>query len=147
MVKVASVQEAIVSRLCVSMIVEYVLGQHVGPKYKTTKVTFGGTGIFVSVINCTSYLAEYKANKGILVDFKELGLSLPQANSSFPVTLADIGTVLLTKADSRKNTRLAKEYDCQPSHCIGGNVDFVKGTLTSITLSLPVTAHVTANKD
>jgi hypothetical protein len=65
----------------------------------------------VFAINRTSNLTDYEAIKGNLGAFEDLASSLPQANSPLPVLLADIGSVLTSKADRIENTRLAKGYD------------------------------------
>ena len=97
-------------------------------------------------INCTSTLADYKAIKGKLGAFEDLASSLPKANSPLPVTVANIGTMLTSKADCIENTRLAKGCDRQHSHYIGGIVGFSKETITFIALSLPTVVHATTNK-
>ena len=146
-VKTAFTREITVSRLCSSMQVADVLSQHVGPNIASSKVTMIVPDVLVHYINHTSNQAKYKAIKGNLGAFEDLTSSTSKTNSLLPVTLADIGSVLTTKSDHIENTRLAKGFDRQRSHYIGGIVDFAKGTLTSVALPLPTVAHVTANKE
>ena len=93
-----------------------------------------GPDVLVHSINRTSNQAEYEATKGNLGAFEDLGSPTSNITSSLPVTLADIGSVLTTKSDRIENMRLAKGYDRQRSHCIGGIVDFATGTFTSVAL-------------
>jgi hypothetical protein len=146
-VKTAFTRETTVSRLCASMQVADVLSQHFGPKYASSKVKMTGPDVLMHSINRTSNQAKSEAIKGNLGAFEDLASPTFNTNSSLPVTLADIGSVLTTKSDRIENTRLAKGYDRQRSHYIGGIVYFVKGTLTSVALPLPTAAHVTANKE
>ena len=60
--------------------------------------------------------AEYEAIKGNMGEFEDLAPSTSNTNSSLPITLADIGSVLTSKLDSIENTRLAKVYNRQRSH-------------------------------
>ena len=135
------------SRLCASMQVADVLSRHFGPNFASSKITMTGPDVLVHSINRTSNQAKYEAIKGNLGVFEDLASPTTNTNSSLPVTLADLGPVLTTKLDHIENTRLAKDYDRQRSHNIGEIVDFAKGTLTSVALPLPTTAHITVNKE
>ena len=106
-----------------------------------------GPDVLVHSINHTSTQAKYKVIKRNLGVFEDLASSTSNTNSSLPVTLAEIGSVLTTKSDHIEYTRSAKGCGRQRSRYIGGIVDFAKGTLTSVALPLPMTAPVTANKD
>ena len=106
-----------------------------------------GPGVLVHSINHMSNQAKYEAIKGNLGAFEDLASPTSNTNSSLPVTLADIGSVLTTTSDRIENTRLTKGYDCQRSHYIGGILDFAKGTFTAIAQPLPTAAHVIANKE
>ena len=106
-----------------------------------------GSDVLVHSINRTSNQAEYKTIKGNPGAFKDLASSTSITNSLLPVTLAEIGSVLTTELDRIENTRLAKYYNRQRSHYIGGSLDFAKRTLTSVALPRPTEAHVTANKE
>ena len=79
--------------------------------------------------------------------FEDLASSISNTNCLLPVTLSAIGSVLTTESDHIDNTRLAKGYDRQRIHYIGGIVDFTKRTFTSVALPLPTAAHGTANKE
>jgi hypothetical protein len=146
-VKAAFTRETIVSKLCASMQVADVLSKHFGPNFASSKVTMGGPDVLVYSINRTSNQDEYEAIKGNLGAFEDLGSPASNPASALPVTLADIGSVLTSKSDRIENTRLAKGYDRQRSHYIGGIVDFNAGKLTSVALPLPTAAHVKANKE
>ena len=106
-----------------------------------------GPDVLVHSINCTSNQAKFKVSKGNPGAFEDLASSTSNTNSSLPVTLADIGSVLTTKSDRIENTRLVKGYDRQRSHYIGGIIDFAKETLNSVALPFPTAAHVTANNE
>ena len=135
------------SRLCASMQVADVLSRHFGPKFAVSKVTMTGPDVLVHSINRTSNQAKYEAIKGNLGAFEDLASPTSNTNSSLPVTLPDTGSVLTTKSDHIENTRLAKGYDRQRSHCIGAIVDSAKETLISVALPLPTAAHTTGNKE
>ena len=85
-------------------------------------VTMTGLDVLVHSTNCTSNQAKYKATKDNFGAFEDLTSSTTNTNSSLPVTLTNIGYVLTTKSDRIKVTRLAKGYNHQLSHYIGGVV-------------------------
>ena len=146
-VKTAFTWETAMSRLCAVMQVADVLSQHFGPKLLSSKATMTGPDVLVHSINRRSNQAGYEAIKVNLEAFEDLASPTSNTNSLLSVTLADIVSVLTTKSDRIENTRLAKGYDRQHNHYIGGTVDSAKGILTSVALPLPMASHITSNKD
>ena len=89
------------------------------------------------------------SSRGILepLSFEQVSSSTLPAAEVGAVSLKDMSSLITTKENRVKNTRVKKGFVHQKGNYIGGAVDFETGILTPLSLPEPTTAQVPANKE